>query len=116
MPAARRVESTRSQKSTVSWRRSPRVPGVGVLEGIDTRLPTPHPCTSVPHSPQNLIPGAFANPQLGHLAFSDAPHSPQNFMPLAFSKPQAGQCIDGPGGPPAPIDLPGTTVQARTLH
>src|SRR5207249_9686509 len=37
-----------------------------------------------PHSPQNLIPRAFANPQLGHFSFSGAPHSPQNFMLLAF--------------------------------
>jgi hypothetical protein len=44
-----------------------------------------------PHSPQNLIPGAFSKPQPGHVSFSGAPHSPQNFMPLAFSKPQDGQ-------------------------
>jgi len=47
-----------------------------------------------PHSPQNLIAGAFSKPQLAHLSFSEAPHSPQNFMPLAFSKPQAEQRID----------------------
>jgi hypothetical protein len=45
----------------------------------------------LPHSPQNLMPGAFSKPQLEHLTFSSAPHSPQNFMPLAFSKPQDGQ-------------------------
>jgi hypothetical protein len=55
-----------------------------------------------PHSPQNLMPGAFSKSQPEHLSFSGAPHSPQNFMPLAFSKPQTGQRIDGPLEPPAP--------------
>jgi hypothetical protein len=47
--------------------------------------------SNFPHSPQNLIAGAFSKPQLEHFSFSDAPHSPQNFMPLAFWKPQDGQ-------------------------
>jgi hypothetical protein len=50
--------------------------------------------SSFPHSPQNLIAGAFSKPQLEHLTFSDAPHSPQNLMALAFSKPQTGQRIE----------------------
>jgi hypothetical protein len=39
--------------------------------------------------------GALSKPQLEHRIFSDAPHSPQNLIPLAFSNPQAGQCIEG---------------------
>jgi len=40
-----------------------------------------------PRSPQDLLLGAFSQPQPKHLSFSGAPHSPQNSMPLAFSKP-----------------------------
>jgi hypothetical protein len=64
-----------------------------------------------PHSPQNLVFGAFSNPQLAHLSFSEAPQSPQNFMPLAFSKPQAGQRMDGPEAG-STVDRRATSIQA----
>jgi hypothetical protein len=73
-----------------------------------------------PHSPQNLDPGAFANPQLAHLIFSGAPHSPQNFMPLAFSArvfETAGLAMHRRGlGPPTAIDRLATRIQAMGAH
>jgi hypothetical protein len=61
---------------------------------------------------QNLIAGAFLKPHLKHLAFRDAPHARQHLIPLAFSNPQAWQRIDGPLGPPTPIDPLATGIQA----
>jgi hypothetical protein len=45
----------------------------------------------VPHSPQNLRPGVFGDPQLGQLTASLAPHSPQNLRPGSFSALQLEQ-------------------------
>jgi len=47
--------------------------------------------SAVPHSPQNLMPGAFAAPHDGHAIASAVPHSPQNFRPGSLADPQAGQ-------------------------
>ena len=69
-----------------------------------------------PHSPQNLMPGAFSKPQPEHLSFSGAPHSPQNFIPLAFSKPQAGQRMDGPVGPASTVDPRPARFQATPAY
>jgi hypothetical protein len=65
---------------------------------------------------QNLIAGAFLKPHLKHLAFRDAPHARQHLIPLAFSNPQAWQRIEGPLGPPTPIDpsLQGFKRQVRS--
>jgi hypothetical protein len=43
----------------------------------------------VPHSPQNLTPGAFGVPHEGHALESAPPHSPQNFRPASLADPQA---------------------------
>jgi hypothetical protein len=66
--------------------------------------------SAFPHSPQNLIAGAFSNPQLAHFSFSEAPHSPQNFMPLAFSKPRLGNASKVPAG-----DSPCARFRARKV-
>src|SRR3974377_98143 len=104
--SARSIEPFTSAKSTVTCLRSPssalrdvrifsaRCFGVyerGSGDGPDFEASE----SGLPHSPQNLILGAFLKPQIEHLAFSDAPHSPQNLMRLAFAKPQVGQRIDG---------------------
>jgi hypothetical protein len=45
----------------------------------------------LPHSPQNLRPGVFGDPQLGQFTASRAPHSPQNLRPGSFSTLQFEQ-------------------------
>jgi hypothetical protein len=45
----------------------------------------------VPHSPQNLVPGVFAEPQLGQVSASRAPQFPQNLRPGSFSVLQLEQ-------------------------
>jgi hypothetical protein len=45
----------------------------------------------VPHSPQNLTPGVFADPQFGQVTTRRVAHSPQNLRPTSFSVPQFGQ-------------------------
>src|SRR5439155_14376919 len=98
----RSIEHLRSANSTVTCLRSPSraLREVRIFSarcfGVYGRGSGGAPgfaasASGFPHSPQNLIPGAFANPQLGHFSFSGAPHSPQNFMLLAFSKVQARQ-------------------------
>ena len=52
--------------------------------------------SAVPHSPQNLTPGAFGVPHAGHSVVSDEPHSPQNFLPASLSDPQDGH-VTTPG-------------------
>jgi hypothetical protein len=47
--------------------------------------------SDVPHSLQNLAPGLFVAPQLGHPAAIGVPHSLQNLAPASFSVAQFGQ-------------------------
>jgi len=42
---------------------------------------------------QNLVPGSFREPQDTHTTGRAAAHSPQNLLPSPFSQPQAEQRI-----------------------
>ncbi len=64
------------------------VGGAGLVEAV----------SAVPHSPQNLTPGAFGVPHDGQALDNAVPHSPQNFLPGSFADPQAGQeSVSGTG-------------------
>ena len=82
------VDPTRSQNSTVSWRRSiGRVSrAVGTTAGEFRR-------NLVPQSPQNLFWAGFATPQAGQRRTAAAPHRPQNFLCSGTSAAQFVQCI-----------------------
>src|SRR5262249_25978044 len=86
------VEPTRSQKSTVSWRRSP--PGIAA-SGASVDVGAPDTGATVgsraPHPPQNFSPGSFATPQAAQLEASAAPHSAQKRRSRRFVCPQDGQ-------------------------
>lgn len=47
--------------------------------------------SALPHSPQNLVPGVFAVPQVGHGAARRCPQFPQNLRPGSFSAEQLVQ-------------------------
>jgi hypothetical protein len=54
--------------------------------------------SAVPHSPQNLTPGAFGVPHDGQALDSGLPHSPQNFRPVSLADPQAAhETVAGTG-------------------
>src|SRR4051812_19174868 len=80
------VKPTRSANRIDTRRRSavgvPGSPGAGVAPALRR---------SVPHSPQNLTPGALDVPHVGQAVASGVPHSPQNFLPGSFVVPQTGQ-------------------------
>ena len=82
------VDPTRSQNSTVSWRRSigreSRV--IGTTAGEPAR-------NSLPQSPQNLFRAGFAVPQARQRRTTAAPHRPQNFLCFGTSAAQFVQCI-----------------------
>ena len=82
------VDPTRSQNSTVSWRRSIgrefRV--IGTTAGEPAR-------NSLPQSPQNLFRAGFAVPQARQRRTTAAPHRPQNFLCFGTSAAQFVQCI-----------------------
>ncbi len=46
------------------------------------------PESAFPHSPQNLVPGAFGYAQYGQVSASCVPQLPQNLRPDSFSVPQ----------------------------
>ncbi len=80
------VEPTRSQNSTVSWRRSPSVAVAGAAAGgVLTAGADTAGSTRVPHSPQNFI--VEVNPawQFGHSRASAVPHSLQDSAAVGFS-------------------------------
>ena len=87
------VDPTRSQNSTVSWRRSigrePRGFGAGAGEPA---------CNRLPQSPQNLLGAGFAAPQARQRRTAAAPHKPQNFLCAGTSAAQFEQCIRTSGG------------------
>ena len=57
---------------------------------------TTSPASAVPHSPQNLVPGALGVPHAGQAALRRAPHSPQNLRPGSLGVPQLAQFTVGP--------------------
>src|SRR6266700_7143612 len=82
------VDPTRSQNSTVSWRRSigRASRAVGATAGEFGR-------NLVPQSPQNLFRAGFVTPQAGQRRTAAAPHRPQNFLCSGTSAAQFVQCI-----------------------
>src|SRR6266566_2552381 len=85
------IEFTRSQNSTVKWRRSPlRSPERGsAAAGVAAS-------SDAPQSPQKRLPAGFCAPHLGQWFSSGAPQSPQNFLPVELSLPQFEQRIGSP--------------------
>src|SRR5262249_30278786 len=104
--ALRSVEPTRSQKRTVSWRRSPCPDSTASCRGAagapeSSRAPQPK---------QKRAPVRTPRPQEGQRAASGAPQLSQKRRPASFSAPQAGQCGES-GVPHAPQKrAPGRTA------
>src|SRR6185369_1432111 len=88
------VEPTRSQKRTVSWRRSPVG---GVASGSRTGAVAASAEASVgnraPQPPQNLSPASAGAPHEGQTTESVAPHAVQKRRSGRFSWSQDGQRI-----------------------
>src|SRR6202158_1173091 len=94
------VEPTRSQNSTVSWRRSPTSVGLGAAGarsggavGVGASGGAARSLREAPHSPQNFLFAGFSARQCGHRFSSAPPHSPQNFLPAGLSLPQWRQVM-----------------------
>src|SRR5262245_12743248 len=90
------VEPTRSQKSTVSWRRSPAAvsgAGSGSPPGVETALARASVVSRAPQPPQNCSSGWFEAPHDAQGAASAAPHFPQNRRSARLSWLQDGQRI-----------------------
>src|SRR5215469_5465497 len=87
--AAISVEPTRSQNSTVRWRRSPSANVV--TGGFAARAAGAS--NAVPHSPQKRSPGWFVAPHLGQPMTSGAPQAAQNLRPSRLSLPHLEQRI-----------------------
>ena len=81
-PSEAAVNPTRSTKSTETRRRSA---AAGSCVAAATGAAAATPSSFVPHSPQNLTPGAFGVPHDGHAAARLAPHSPQNLRPSSLA-------------------------------
>jgi hypothetical protein len=84
-PSDAAVKPTRSAKRTDTSRRS--AAGAEAGGGV---AGAGEPASAVPHSPQNLTPGAFGVPHDGQAVDSGLPHSPQNLRPASFADAQAG--------------------------
>ena len=99
------VEPTRSQNSTVRWRRSPSGTSCGspCLTTTGAAASSPDCGTAVgwersaPQSPQNFLPAGFSAPHFAQRLPSDDPQSPQNRLLSGFSELQLVQRIGSPG-------------------
>jgi hypothetical protein len=69
------------------------VPAAGRGAAATPVTPVAPPVIGAPQSPQNLLPGGFAAPQVVHADASGVPQSPQNRFSAGFSAPQLGQVI-----------------------
>jgi hypothetical protein len=58
--------------------------------------PGPTAVSGRPHSPQNLLSGAFGEEQKPQITTSAVPHSLQNLRPASLSAPHAEQTIWAP--------------------
>jgi hypothetical protein len=77
---------------TETSRRSACWPGAGTDSvAADAGVTAGASVKGVPHSPQNLSPAVFAEPQLGQVTASRVPHSPQNLRPGSLAALQLGQ-------------------------
>jgi hypothetical protein len=61
--------------------------------GSRATAPEPAPVRALPHSPQNLLSGAFGEEQKPQVTTSTVPHSLQNLRPVSLSAPHAEQTI-----------------------
>src|SRR5687767_5361179 len=82
--SANRIETSR--RSAVAA--DAAVMGAASCRAAACGAPTP---IGVAHSEQNLAPGGFGAPQLGHAAANGLAHSVQNLAPTRFSVPQLEQ-------------------------
>src|SRR6476661_1297362 len=93
------TESTRSQNSTVSCRRS--ADDIGAADrgdaasagALNTRM-----LNAAPQSAQNFLPGGFAAPHAVQRTGRGVPQSPQKFFPSKLAARQLGHSM------PHPID------------
>src|SRR5215831_6769039 len=92
MRTERSVEPTRSQKRTVSCRRSP-AGNVASGDGAGVDADDAAVSRVAPQPPQKFSPGSFVAPHAAHGTASAAPHFPQNRLSARFSWLQAGQRI-----------------------
>src|SRR2546422_5558493 len=90
------VKPTRSAKRTETRRRSvARSPASAVVDALKVEAEMPE--SGEPHSPQNFIQGVFGFAHEGQTTARERPHSPQNLRPASFSNPQFVQIILFPG-------------------
>src|SRR5437867_12635765 len=109
------VEPTRSENRMWTTRRSSA--GAGVAEGgASSRAIAPGPAavSGLPHSPQNLLSGAFGEEQKPQITTSAVPHSLQNLRPASLSAPHAEQIISAPAAGQAEGYPAGPTRVGRT--
>src|SRR5262249_22026622 len=116
------VEPTKSQKSTVSWRRSPAgaaASGAGVGVGAPDAGATVG--SRAPQPPQNFSPGSFAASHAAQIETIAAPHLAQKRRSRRLACPQDGQrtvplapmlCESG-GTEPSRLVLHGSEVCQR---
>jgi hypothetical protein len=85
------LEFTKSQKSTVRYRRSPgsETP-IGTAPEFVAVAPS---ANAAPHSSQNFAPGKLKAPQAEHFVGKDEAHSLQNLAPARLSFPHLEHCI-----------------------
>src|SRR5262245_32967022 len=95
--AAISVEPTRSQKRTVSCRRSPTAPSPP--GGGAPCTPVTGGTTCAPHWSQNFAVGRSTAEQLAHTRFSGAAHASQNLAVARFSCRQVSQRTVPPAEP-----------------
>ena len=70
--------------------------------------------SGLPHSPQNLLSGAFGEEQKPQITTSAVPHSLQNLRPASLSAPHAEQTISTPAARQAEGYPAGPTRVGRT--
>src|SRR5690348_17360259 len=88
------TESTRSQNSTVSCRRSADDIGsigrgdAASAGALNARIPS-----AAPQSAQNFLPDGFSAPQAVQRPGRGVPQSPQKFFPSKLAAPQLGHSM-----------------------
>src|SRR5262245_46253968 len=88
------VEPTRSQKSTVSWRRSPTGNAASFVgAGGETAIAGDTVGSRSPQPPQKLSPGSFDTPHAAQTVASATPHFAQKRRSARLSWLQDGQRI-----------------------
>ena len=109
------MKPTRSANRTDTTRRS--MAGAEVAEaaaGSRAIAPGLAVVSGLPHSPQNLLSGAFGEEQEPQITTSAVPHSLQNLRPASLSAPHAEQIISAPAACQAEGYPAGPTRVGRT--